>query len=81
MISVALVNHGLVKWLPVSHLVYGFCSQFRCFSGGLLSSPEENTDIEKQQEKRKNIQWMGQREKEIISPHPEECNNKGYGGQ
>ena len=43
-IRMAFFNHGLVKWLPASHLIYGICSHSRCFSGGLLSFSEENRE-------------------------------------
>ena len=47
-ISTVLVSHGLVTWLPVSHLLRGVwpSSQSRCISEHHLSSGGENRDKE-----------------------------------
>ena len=65
------------KWLPVSHLLHGIwpSSLFTCFTGGPLSSGEENREMKKQQAKLKNVK----QERENISPHPEEDKEEYHG--
>ena len=57
--STVCLSRGWVsnKWLPVSHLQHGIwpSSLSTCFSGGPLSSGEENREVKEQQDKLRNV--------------------------